>query len=141
LLASGWVGCRRHSTAARSWTRPSSTSGAAAGAVGDWEENGGATAGAGGGNVTSTIVTTTTLGDDGYLGKILNAKVYDVAIETELQYAENLSRVSECGGVVRVLLPVGWDGMDGWMDKRVLHVQRAIGAAREGGMGGGVCLS
>lgn len=28
---------------------------------------------------------------DGYLGKILNAKVYDVAIETELQRAENLS--------------------------------------------------
>lgn len=43
--------------------------------------------------MTSTIVTTTTLGDDGYLGKILNAKVYDVAIETELQYAENLSRL------------------------------------------------
>jgi len=28
---------------------------------------------------------------DGYLGKILNANVYDVAIETDLQHAENLS--------------------------------------------------
>lgn len=34
------------------------------------------------------------LGDNGYLGKILNAKVYDVAVETELQHAENLSQVS-----------------------------------------------
>lgn len=30
----------------------------------------------------------------GYLGKILNAKVYDVAVETELQHAKNLSQVS-----------------------------------------------
>eukprot|EP00571_Detonula_confervacea_P010099 CAMPEP_0172306456 /NCGR_PEP_ID=MMETSP1058-20130122/7523_1 /TAXON_ID=83371 /ORGANISM="Detonula confervacea, Strain CCMP 353" /LENGTH=515 /DNA_ID=CAMNT_0013018349 /DNA_START=250 /DNA_END=1797 /DNA_ORIENTATION=- len=30
---------------------------------------------------------------DGYLGKILNAKVYEVAIETELQHAENLSQL------------------------------------------------
>ena len=30
---------------------------------------------------------------DGYLGKILNAKVYDAAIETELQHAKNLSEV------------------------------------------------
>ena len=29
----------------------------------------------------------------GYLNKILNAKVYDVAIETELQHAKNLSKV------------------------------------------------
>ncbi len=31
---------------------------------------------------------------NGYLGKILNAKVYDVAVETELQHAKNLSQVS-----------------------------------------------
>ncbi|KAL7539442.1 hypothetical protein ACHAWF_006410 [Thalassiosira exigua] len=30
---------------------------------------------------------------DGYLGKILNAKVYDVAVETELQHAKNLSQL------------------------------------------------
>lgn len=30
---------------------------------------------------------------NGYLGKILNAKVYDVAVETELQHAKNLSKV------------------------------------------------
>lgn len=30
----------------------------------------------------------------GYLSKILNAKVYEAAIETELQHAENLSKVS-----------------------------------------------
>jgi hypothetical protein len=29
----------------------------------------------------------------GYLSKILNARVYDAAIETELQYAKNLSAV------------------------------------------------
>lgn len=30
---------------------------------------------------------------DGYLGRILNAKVYEVAIETELQHAKNLSQL------------------------------------------------
>mmetsp|Transcript_26296 Transcript_26296/g.54457 ORF Transcript_26296/g.54457 Transcript_26296/m.54457 type:complete len:113 (-) Transcript_26296:570-908(-) len=30
---------------------------------------------------------------NGYLGKILNAKVYDVAVETDLQHAKNLSKV------------------------------------------------
>ncbi|EED89617.1 threonine dehydratase [Thalassiosira pseudonana CCMP1335] len=30
---------------------------------------------------------------DGYLGKILNANVYDVAVETELQHAKNLSQL------------------------------------------------
>jgi threonine dehydratase len=30
----------------------------------------------------------------GYLSKILNARVYDAAIETELQHAKNLSAVS-----------------------------------------------
>lgn len=34
---------------------------------------------------------TLSVAGDGYLGKILNANVYDVAIETELQHAENLS--------------------------------------------------
>jgi len=29
----------------------------------------------------------------GYLSKILNARVYDVAVETELQHAKNLSAV------------------------------------------------
>lgn len=38
--------------------------------------------------------TSSSLGDNGYLGNILNAKVYDVAVETELQHAENLSQVS-----------------------------------------------
>jgi hypothetical protein len=31
----------------------------------------------------------------GYLSKILNARVYDAAIETELQHAKNLSAVSQ----------------------------------------------
>lgn len=35
----------------------------------------------------------------GYLNKILNSKVYDVAIETELQHAKNLSRVSDRSGL------------------------------------------
>ena len=39
--------------------------------------------------VTENVELTT----DGYLGKILNAKVYDAAIETELQHAKNLSEV------------------------------------------------
>mmetsp|Transcript_16890 Transcript_16890/g.34334 ORF Transcript_16890/g.34334 Transcript_16890/m.34334 type:complete len:586 (-) Transcript_16890:1921-3678(-) len=30
---------------------------------------------------------------NGYLGKILNAKVYDVAVETDLQHAKNLSKL------------------------------------------------
>ena len=30
----------------------------------------------------------------GYLSKVLNARVYDAAIETELQHAKNLSAVS-----------------------------------------------
>jgi hypothetical protein len=34
------------------------------------------------------------LDESGYLGMILNAKVYDVAIETELQHAKSLSLVS-----------------------------------------------
>lgn len=34
------------------------------------------------------------LDEGGYLGRILNAKVYDVAVETELQHAKNLSVVS-----------------------------------------------
>lgn len=40
-----------------------------------------------------TVSTATTLrnDDDGYLGMILNAKVYDVAVETELQHAPSLS--------------------------------------------------
>jgi hypothetical protein len=32
----------------------------------------------------------------GYLSKILNARVYEAAIETDLQHAKNLSSVSEC---------------------------------------------
>jgi hypothetical protein len=32
----------------------------------------------------------------GYLSKILNARVYDAAIETELQLAKNLSTVRTC---------------------------------------------
>lgn len=44
----------------------------------------------------NTNTFSSSLGDNGYLGKILNAKVYDVAIETELQHAENLSQVSSC---------------------------------------------
>jgi len=32
----------------------------------------------------------------GYLSKILNARVYDAAIETELQHAKNLSAVRTC---------------------------------------------
>ena len=46
---------------------------------------------------TASSTTTTSRGindDDGYLGMMLNAKVYDVALETELQHAKNLSRVS-----------------------------------------------
>ncbi|EJK58772.1 hypothetical protein THAOC_21079 [Thalassiosira oceanica] len=35
------------------------------------------------------------LGTDKYLGKILNSRVYDVAVETELQHAKNLSQVRE----------------------------------------------
>ena len=31
--------------------------------------------------------------EGGYLGRILNARVYDVAVETELQHAKNLSKV------------------------------------------------
>ncbi len=34
------------------------------------------------------------LDESGYLGMILNAKVYDVAVETELQHAKSLSLVS-----------------------------------------------
>ena len=33
----------------------------------------------------------------GYLSRILNARVYDVAVETELQHAKNLSAVRLCG--------------------------------------------
>jgi len=32
----------------------------------------------------------------GYLSKILNARVYDVAVETKLQHAKNLSAVRKC---------------------------------------------
>ena len=34
------------------------------------------------------------LDESGYLGMILNARVYDVAVETELQHAKSLSQVS-----------------------------------------------
>lgn len=34
------------------------------------------------------------LDESGYLGMILNAKVYDVAVETELQHAKSMSLVS-----------------------------------------------
>jgi hypothetical protein len=34
------------------------------------------------------------LDESGYLGMILNAKVYDAAIETELQHAKSMSLVS-----------------------------------------------
>ena len=34
------------------------------------------------------------LDESGYLGMILNARVYDVAVETELQHAKSLSKVS-----------------------------------------------
>ena len=46
---------------------------------------------------TAANTATTTMAvsaGDGYLGRILNAKVYDVAVETELQHAKNLSQVS-----------------------------------------------
>ena len=35
------------------------------------------------------------LGTDTYLGRILNSRVYDVAVETELQHAKNLSQVRD----------------------------------------------
>lgn len=38
------------------------------------------------------------LDESGYLGMILNAKVYDVAVETELQHAKSLSLVSLIDG-------------------------------------------
>jgi hypothetical protein len=43
----------------------------------------------------------------GYLSKILNARVYEAAIETELQHARNLSAVSS---YFIVLLELGLDG-------------------------------
>lgn len=46
------------------------------------------------GATNNNAASSSSLGDNGYLGKILNAKVYDVAVETELQHAENLSQVS-----------------------------------------------
>ena len=44
-------------------------------------------------NVDIGETSTPPLGTDKYLGKILNSRVYDVAIETELQHAKNLSQV------------------------------------------------
>ena len=41
----------------------------------------------------------------GYLSKILNARVYDAAIETELQHAKNLSAVSQAILVFVRLVP------------------------------------
>ena len=48
----------------------------------------------------------------GYVGRTLNAKVYDAAVETPLQEAQNLSAVR--GSVHRVLRPV-------WRDIVSLH--------------------
>ena len=44
------------------------------------------------------------LDESGYLGMTLNAKVYDVAIETELQHAKSLSTVSAIKNIKFVLL-------------------------------------
>lgn len=46
------------------------------------------------------------LDESGYLGMILNARVYDVAVETELQHAKSLSKVSViiCGEEVIFVL-------------------------------------
>ena len=43
------------------------------------------------------------LDESGYLGMILNARVYDVAVETELQHAKSLSQVSGIEEVIFVL--------------------------------------
>lgn len=50
---------------------------------------------------------------DGYLGKILNANVYDVAVETELQHAKNLSQVRlVCCSICQLMAEAVWSLVD-----------------------------
>jgi hypothetical protein len=50
----------------------------------------------------------------GYLSKILNARVYEAAIETELQHAKNLSAVSRVPSSATATLELVVLGFDDW---------------------------